>query len=322
MNFCSNCDICAAVYECKQCIDGSRLFCEQCMTIHVKVKPFKEHTFQRLQKRVILCNNCDSSQAKYVCRECDESCRYLCVGCSVIHPKIKAFRGHMVTALASDGNSSSAINHLLKIPNSLDELSTTLAQIIELIYRNLSSLSWTDPLFIQTLVGLIAVSVGYYTIIRFVFAKYSSVVNIAMAIGLYQWLQSAKFKVSESNKQLISGKADASSRATSLSLNLHSRSGSSNIPGIGKLNKGWNIGVDQFNKEEFKDEFWYSTEDKKASLRPRGRPYRSRGTVSTTGSDTTTPVEQKPNSQSIQSAQSADNSPISSSSVSFSSTIT
>ena len=284
MNFCSNCDVASAVYKCQQCPQAESEFCEACMKLHTKVKAYRDHSFELIRKELVLCGNCEESEAKFVCRQCGDSCKYLCVGCSVMHPKIKAFRGHQVVSTQS---TTANANHFeFQFPTSLDHLSDLVAKAIDTVYYNLISSSWKDKLFWKTIGAVLLVTLLYYSIVRIIFTKYSSLVNMATGIGLYQWFQSTKFRVPDSEKKLITGKADPVTRASAVSQSMfsptagislcgNSRSGgSSSFNSGGKTPRGWNVSLDQFDKNEFKDEFWYSTEDKKASLRPRGRPYR------------------------------------------------
>lgn len=143
-----------------------------------------------------------------------------------------------------------------------------MVQVVDVVYFDLSSRHMTDFVFWRTLVLCIGGSVSYYLSSRLIFRKYASLVNIGVAIGLYQWLQSAKFKVSEADKALAKAKPGAppSTFGEMLGISKNKHAG---------LAASWKLGGD-IDKEEFKDEFWYSTEGKKASLRPRVRPYKNK----------------------------------------------
>jgi hypothetical protein len=194
-----------------------------------------------------------------------------------MHPKIKAFRGHNVVSMQSSEKAGVELD--FQMPTSLAGASDALAKAIDIVYFNLSTSTWSEARFWQTLGAVLLVSASYYLIIRTVFTKYSSIVNIAMAIALYQWFQTTKYKASSAEQSLLTGKADPLERASSVSKSMHS-SGASGMHSSsaasagGRAPRGWNVSLDQFDKEQFKGEFWYSLEDKKASLRPRGRPYR------------------------------------------------
>jgi hypothetical protein len=247
------------------------------MNFHTKVKASRDHTFETLERQALSCANCDGSGAKFACRQCAEPSRYFCVGCSVIHPKIKQFRGHEVVALQTQRSADIPFRSGGRVPQNLKDLSATLAQAIDVAYYNFTNLSWTDARLWQTLAILLIITLAYYVVVRTFFAKYSSVVNIAVAIALYQWFQSTKLKLSEADMSVIDRKAPPAARAAALQARMHSSGSNGRGPcgdTGGPSSRGWNISLDQFNKDEFKDEFWYRTEDKKASLRPRGRPYK------------------------------------------------
>lgn len=247
------------------------------MSIHGKVKAFKDHEFELVQQKVILCSNCESSEAKYVCRQCEELSKYLCLGCSLIHPKIKQYRGHSVVATCTQQSPGPTLQ--IRVPQNLNELSAIFSQAVEVVCYNFTVLPWSDFRLWQTAAVLILITFMYFMVVRTIFAKYASLINIATAIGLYQWFQSTKLKLTEAEMELIDKKASPSARAATLGASMRGRM--SATTGIGaaasSTTRGWNISLDQFNKDEFKDEFWYSLEDKKASLRPRGRPYSRRG---------------------------------------------
>jgi hypothetical protein len=277
MELCTNCDAATACYRCKNCPPLESLFCETCMNFHTKVKASRDHTFETLERQALSCANCDGSGAKFACRQCAEPSRYFCVGCSVIHPKIKQFRGHEVVALQTQRSADIPFRSGGRVPQNLKDLSATLAQAIDVAYYNFTNLSWTDARLWQTLAILLIITLAYYVVVRTFFAKYSSVVNIAVAIALYQWFQSTKLKLSEADMSVIDRKAPPAARAAALQARMHSSGSNGRGPcgdTGGPSSRGWNISLDQFNKDEFKDEFWYRTEDKKASLRPRGRPYK------------------------------------------------
>lgn len=90
---CSNCDTAEASSLCKECDD---FFCKECSTIHLKVKQYKTHHFEPCQKRTTVCVNCDSALAQHVCLDCKPTEKDFCSECSVIHTKVKKFRGHRI----------------------------------------------------------------------------------------------------------------------------------------------------------------------------------------------------------------------------------
>lgn len=277
MILCSNCDIEAASYKCSQCPPNECAFCAECKGLHSQIKAFRGHQFADLPKQVVLCSNCEQSESKFICRDCDESNKNLCLGCSVIHPKIKAFRNHNVMQLS--GNPGSSLKARAPFSLSTNSIGDTFAYFIDAAYDNLSKRPLTDIVLWQTVAICSAVTIAYYTIVNIIFRKYSSLVNIGLAIWLFQWLQSSKFKVSDADKSLTEPlKKNGSPTLASLSQKLSSIGGIFSSAPTPRISATW-ADVDasiSSADSNFKGEFWYNTEGKKASLRPRGRPYRAR----------------------------------------------
>lgn len=281
---CCNCDIEPAQFKCIHCPENECHFCKECKGLHTKIKAYRTHHFAEIPKQSILCTNCESSESKFICRECDESSKYLCVGCSLIHPKIKAFRNHNVIPI--DGSAGS-FHSSEKVPFSLttDGLSRFSAYWIDKAYCNMSSRPWTDIVLWQTLAACLVVSIIYYTIVNTIFRKYAPLVNIAMAIGLYQWLQSDNFKVSEADRTKLDKRKKVVPSLVGLSQKLNNMGGIFGSAPSVRIPASWNDLDAELNVEDFKDEFWYSTEGKKASMRPRTRPYKGRRTAASNHSD-------------------------------------
>lgn len=239
--------------------------------MHCKVKAYKGHEFTELPKHVIVCANCEASESKFVCRDCDDANKYLCVGCSVIHPKIKAFRNHNVMAIG--GQTNRGVAERAPFTLTIDGISDALVYLLDTAYFNVSNKPLTDLMLWQTILMCLAVTVVYYTIVHTIFRKYAPLVNIAMAIWLYQWLQSNKFKVSEADKAKVDAKKKVAPSLSGLSQKLNNMGGIfGSAPGP-RVPASWS---EELNPEDFKGEFWYGTESRKASMRPRTRPYRRR----------------------------------------------
>ena len=93
---CSNCELRDPVKFCKLCQDS---FCENCAIFHPKVKAYRGHKLVDYVKssgdpQDLICYNCEKQVSKFVCRKCPKDESYFCNGCSIIHPTIRAFRGH------------------------------------------------------------------------------------------------------------------------------------------------------------------------------------------------------------------------------------
>jgi hypothetical protein len=107
---CSNCEgLRTPTLLCTHC---NSPFCEDCSLYHPKVKAFKGHTnfepytppaSQASKKRV--CSNCEEDEAKFECSACPPEDSLFCMGCSIVHPKVKAFRGHTLDTLNTEPSS-------------------------------------------------------------------------------------------------------------------------------------------------------------------------------------------------------------------------
>lgn len=102
---CTNCDCRVAKKMCLDLPTGENLFCLDCAEYHLRIKKFKTHRFEDYiskddgagQERT--CGNCEESLAKFVCDTCEDECKYLCLGCSILHTKVKIYRNHKVQPL-------------------------------------------------------------------------------------------------------------------------------------------------------------------------------------------------------------------------------
>ena len=45
----------------------------------------------------LTCTNCEAQAPIYICDMCTGNERFLCTDCSEIHPKVKQFKGHIVS---------------------------------------------------------------------------------------------------------------------------------------------------------------------------------------------------------------------------------
>lgn len=113
---CSNCEFRSATKRCEECTE---LFCFECSSFHSKVKQFRTHInftdySEKQNKLASLCCNCDTAVAKFQCVDCRrqglDSTLY-CLGCSIIHPKVKPFFHHsMESFLGPSGNKINSSN--------------------------------------------------------------------------------------------------------------------------------------------------------------------------------------------------------------------
>lgn len=270
---CCNCDNATASFSCQMCLPSESSFCSDCMDLHSKIKLYKGHSFQKLViQNYIVCKNCEKSQSKFVCRNCDNSNKFMCLGCSLMHPQIKAFRGHTVVTLNSGSESDFKMDSVnwTSFGTFFDSLNSCVLYITEIGYANIAHKTWTDFLFWRTILLALLLSLFYYLLIRAIFRDYSTLVNIAMGICVYKWLMYNKGKSSEINLS----KPNAVVAAQKASLIWNSNENNFNISKRPQINTISDIS----GNSDFKDEFWYSTEVKRASMRPRTRPYKGRTT--------------------------------------------
>ncbi|KAJ1424040.1 hypothetical protein B484DRAFT_432486, partial [Ochromonadaceae sp. CCMP2298] len=165
MDLCSNCDTATASHTCQQCAAPND-FCLECKTLHTKLKAFRHHSFTALTSEAARsCCNCESAEAKFLCRQCPEGERFLCLGCSLIHPKVRAFRGHALVPI------SPSVGVGVVWPTSLEGLGELCLERVMGAYDTLTR-GDLSPLFWRTLCVSLLASVTYYFIVRVVFGKY------------------------------------------------------------------------------------------------------------------------------------------------------
>ena len=99
MILCSNCEFASATSECDTCSNDSKeyLFCQNCRLLHLGTKGNFNHVFH--DKNLLqncLCSNCEISASKYSCLDCPVNDQNYCLGCSILHPRVKATRNHRI----------------------------------------------------------------------------------------------------------------------------------------------------------------------------------------------------------------------------------
>ena len=102
MTLCSMCEFSSAVLICSDCKvrNELHLFCVRCGESHIRTS--SNHCLVDYVKKKLLCSNCDSSWAKFRCRDCPPEVQSFCLGCSIIHPKVKASRDHRIYLIDND----------------------------------------------------------------------------------------------------------------------------------------------------------------------------------------------------------------------------
>jgi hypothetical protein len=102
MTQCSACEFESAVLICSDCriCNKNSLFCIRCSESHLEKN--SNHCLIKNVKKRLLCSNCESSWAKFCCRDCPVFEQGYCLGCSIIHPKVKASRNHRIYQIDND----------------------------------------------------------------------------------------------------------------------------------------------------------------------------------------------------------------------------
>ena len=98
MILCCHCAYAPATRRCTVCntSNDEGFFCRDCSKLHQHSKDDSGHSFVDVPHTSSLCSNCDHSQAKFYCIDCPPNVGNFCLGCSIIHPKVKATRNHRV----------------------------------------------------------------------------------------------------------------------------------------------------------------------------------------------------------------------------------
>ena len=102
MSLCSVCDFSSAVLVCSDCKvrNEVNLFCVRCSESHLERN--SNHCMIEYVKRKVMCSNCESTRAKFCCKDCPVEVQNFCLGCSIIHPKVKASRNHRIYLIDND----------------------------------------------------------------------------------------------------------------------------------------------------------------------------------------------------------------------------
>lgn len=152
------------------------------------------------------CCNCDSSDVKIFCRDCkvNGSKEWLfCLGCSLLHPRIKAYRGHVMIPLSDLDTSSESANSRDEInENSKMDLVLRLFDLIVLDYAN----ALLSPIFKYFNHDSSSVSLSgwgymvflfllYYIVVKMMCGNYSPFVNGAIFFVIYRWVKREKSKL-------------------------------------------------------------------------------------------------------------------------------
>ena len=130
---CSNCEFAEAELRCIQCIEAKEdgLFCGNCSRIHVKVKKFKQHVFEKVIQPCQFCFNCEEQISTHRCVDCVDGEQYLCRSCSSFHGKVKCFKDHRVVKYSDDNERTNDRNNNISITYSSPSLLQRTEDIVD-----------------------------------------------------------------------------------------------------------------------------------------------------------------------------------------------
>lgn len=253
---------------------------------------------------VVMCCNCDTEESTYICKQCKESDKYLCYNCSLLHPKIKAFKQHvLVKAVSSMSGSSSQTNREFFDPDIIRIKAKEiffngirrLKFYVDYVYDILNNRDSIDTTTYYVTVSLCIIGfVLIYCLLKLLFGSTA----VFVALGLVYVYHYAETKINEEAKEFLKQTTSQPTRQSNSNNNSKLDISNNNTKGLYKISqrKGFpirpeaaaSLPVYSENKpsinnmhvpestEEFKDEFWHAMESKPAKFRPRGRVYKGR----------------------------------------------
>ena len=311
LKVCENCENSVATLFCKDCSLRGQLdkkdqtysfFCVDCSDLHKKLRQFREHQFRDILTPFLQmnrnCSNCEKSICKFFCKNCEEEDRYLCLGCSLFHSKIKSYRDHTILIIDDRCISSKPVENRLYSPYSTAPLqwnssewpklgkacqiffekgfsqSVNFKGLLLEAYSRLSdlvdkvrSLSFRTMKFWLSLAVLLALFFLAFFCVKFVFGHHSTSVHtvlifLIVSAGYYR----------NNNRRSFENEVLTANIATNRDILQQSREKSI----LTKAAEVW--GSDSLESTtEFPDEFSYERKHRKTaqgiSFRPRNRPY-------------------------------------------------
>lgn len=271
---CGNCDAHPALWRCLQCDKDVSALCAECVTLHSKTKAFREHTVVPLRPtKAETCRNCEETVSKFECTTCGEANKYLCLGCSLIHPKIKQFRGHVVhpldegetDSLCSRRSGRGALGQSPSIPALARQF---FEQQVDIILNR----PWGSSQWIASVCIVLATFLTYYVAIKVFCGQFASAVHLVTMIGLVQLARSDAFGTANSKQSRDDGSA---AQNTSFPASSAAASAASLAESLRRLRPNGPSDLTSLTKE-FPNEFSYQGAGRPAVLRPRTRPYQQR----------------------------------------------
>lgn len=236
-----------------------------------------------------LCCNCESEPSRYICRQCKESDKYLCFNCSILHPKVKAFKDHSVDSLDNTsgyGSSSSKSIDVdtvrLKIKEAMFGAVRRFRTYLEYVYDIISNKDSVDAtVYYQTVALSVLAVVLSYSLLKAIFGSQAIIVVLILLYG-YHYVETKANKDLKNILHKDNAKAPIVNQSSRGLYKVSQRRGfsknsqmPSNLPSYSESSlPSTSIQVPD-NNEEFKNEFWHDMECRPAKFRPRGRSYKA-----------------------------------------------
>jgi hypothetical protein len=229
---CSNCDTAEALLACKECIES---FCKECSEIHLKVKQYRNHCFEPFPNSITMCINCDTAPSKYCCLDCAPGENDFCNDCSVIHTKIKQFRGHRIlssnekathTKKSADSRTrtskKSQATRILSVEmeNNIGAVIDTLEKLVTTCYEEVFDAdSFADYTFWRSLLGgLISIFIFYATS-KALLGQFSTVLHVVMGGLILARMRQSRQKLNHMMNPLHQFRPDSSTSSSNVEQN-------------------------------------------------------------------------------------------------------
>lgn len=220
------------------------------------------------------CKNCELNPSKFICLHCDTDNCYLCLGCSLFHSKVRAFRNHSIRQIEASRDINPIEDDLSIDISDLSTIEDVLQFLQQLVHRNFNKVveniterSYNDFTFWQSVAFVFIASIMYFVITKVVLGSLSMLFNVLLAFvvfGRYRNIfnenASALYKLKHEHQSNSSAYSNIAKEKRD-----PKRSLSSMISGSSTL-----------EHEEFPGEFNYKLQSKPAALRTRGNVYKRR----------------------------------------------
>lgn len=185
---CSNCDFHISTLICDICSKESKTdisFCKECSKIHMTNKKYENHAFHALKMiSHDVCCNCNLNTSKFRCLDCPVSDQYYCLGCSIVHTKVKITRNHTLIVLEVNKTSITTIQRIYRYLRDF----TPLFEFQEVI-KSYSIGTVSVEKIIMYSFGIVLSVVLFYLSRSFFGRNASSIITVVSAILLLRFIQ-------------------------------------------------------------------------------------------------------------------------------------